>query len=295
MKRLHHLMSLCRGIPSLAFVSGLLFGMPGVVPVYTGLAAPEDAQPEIISIQMEVSDVVVTVRVPKGIMKVTLEGRSRLGVGNWTPRAIKRVDGSGGLLVIRIAYTKANEILRVRGDDKEELSAVFYKGTTDFRGQKDEGGDVLTPAPGQGNEFDSVAEAGDTNKVDGGEQRDVVESDIWSIHNDTLYFFNSLRGLQVIDLKDKSNPVIRGVLPMPAAGEQMYTLGDKHVILLVRDGCNWWGNDAESQAIIVNVAGNTPVIPQSATPFWSAGTTSAKAIVTALPPIPSMKSPRVVL
>ena len=256
-------MSLCRGIPSLAFVSGLLFGMPGVVPVYTGLAAPEDAQPEIISIQMEVSDVVVTVRVPKGIMKVTLEGRSRLGVGNWTPRAIKRVDGSGGLLVIRIAYTKANEILRVRGDDKEELSAVFYKGTTDFRGQKDEGGDVLTPAPGQGNEFDSVAEAGDTNKVDGGEQRDVVESDIWSIHNDTLYFFNSLRGLQVIDLKDKSNPVIRGVLPMPAAGEQMYTLGDKHVILLVRDGCNWWGNDAESQAIIVNVAGNTPVIEAS--------------------------------
>ena len=263
MKRLHHLMSLCRGIPALALVSGLLFGMPGVVPVYTGLAAPEDAQPEIISIQMEVSDVVVTVRVPKGIMKVTLEGRSRLGVGNWTPRAIKRVDGSGGLLVIRIAYTKANEILRVRGDDKEELSAVFYKGTTDFRGQKDEGGDVLTPAPGQGNEFDSVAEAGDTNKVDGGEQRDVVESDIWSIHNDTLYFFNSLRGLQVIDLKDKSNPVIRGVLPMPAAGEQMYTLGDKHVILLVRDGCNWWGNDAESQAIIVNVAGNTPVIEAS--------------------------------
>ena len=256
-------MSLCRGIPSLALVSGLLFGMPGVVPVYTGLAAPEDAQPEIISIQMEVSDVVVTVRVPKGIMKVTLEGRSRLGVGNWTPRAIKRVDGSGGLLVIRIAYTKANEILRVRGDDKEELSAVFYKGTTDFSGQKDEGGDVLTPAPGRGNEFDSVAEAGDANKDDGGEQRDVVESDIWSIHNDTLYFFNSLRGLQVIDLKDKSNPVIRGVLPMPAAGEQMYTLGDKHVILLVRDGCNWWGNDAESQAIIVNVAGNTPVIEAS--------------------------------
>ena len=263
MNRLHQFKSLCRGISALALVSGLLFGMPGVVPVFTGLAAPEDAQPEIISIQMEVSEVVVTVRVPKGIMKVTLEGRSRLGVGNWAPRAIKRVDGSGGLLVIRIAYTKANEILRVRGDDKEELSAVFYKGTTDFSGQKDEGGDVLTPAPGRGNEFDSVAEAGDANKDDGGEQRDVVESDIWSIHNDTLYFFNSLRGLQVIDLKDKSNPVIRGVLPMPAAGEQMYTLGDKHVILLARDGCNWWGNDAESQAIIVNVAGNTPVIEAS--------------------------------
>ena len=269
MKRSHHFKSLCRGIPALALVFGLLFGMPGVVPVSTGSAAPEDARPEIISISLEVSEVVVTVRVPKGITKVTLEGRSRLGVGSWAPRAIKRVDGSGGLLVIRIAYTKANEILRVRGDDKEELPAAFYKGTTDFNGQKDgaDGAGIVEadgpPAPGRGNEFDSVAESADANKNDGSEQRDVVESDIWSIHNDTLYFFNSLRGLQVIDIKDKSNPVIRGVLPMPAAGEQMYTLGDKHVILLVRDGCNWWGNDAESQAIIVNVAGNTPVIEAS--------------------------------
>ncbi len=269
MKRSHHFKSLCRGIPALALVFGLLFGMPGVVPVSTGSAAPEDARPEIISISLEVSEVVVTVRVPKGITKVTLEGRSRLGVGSWAPRAIKRVDGSGGLLVIRIAYTKANEILRVRGDDKEELPAAFYKGTTDFNGQKDEssGAGIVEadgpPAPGRGNEFDSVAESADANKDDGSEQRDVVESDIWSIHNDTLYFFNSLRGLQVIDLKDKGNPVVRGVLPMPAAGEQMYTLGDNHVILLVRDGCNWWGNDAESQAIIVNVAGNTPVIEAS--------------------------------
>ncbi|MFQ3167537.1 MAG: hypothetical protein ACI8QI_000065 [Limisphaerales bacterium] len=267
MKRLYHFKSLCRGIPALALVSGLLFGMPGVVPVSNGLAGPEDNLPEIISIQLEVSEVVVTVRVPKGITKVTLEGRSRLGSGNWAPRAIKRVDGTGGLLVFRIAYTKANEILRVRGDDNEELSAVFYKGTTDFSGQKDDSGGLLVAdggaPPGRGNEFDSVADAEDASKDSGDATRDVVESDIWSIHNDTLYFFNTLRGLQVIDLKDKSNPVIRGVLPMPAAGEQMYTLGDDHVILLARDGCNWWGNNAESQAIIVNITGDTPVITAS--------------------------------
>jgi len=207
--------------------------------------------------------------VPNGIKKVTLEGRSRLGIGAWAPRAVERVDGGGGLLVIRIAYTKANEILRVRGDSKEELPAVFYKGTTDFNGQKDDssGAGIVEadgpPAPGRGNELDSVAETADVGKADDSTPRDVVESDIWSIHNDTLYFFNTLRGLQVIDLKDKGNPVIRGVLPMPAAGEQMYTLGDDHVILLARDGCNWWGNDAESQAIIVDVTDDTPVISAS--------------------------------
>ena len=240
MNRLHHFKSFFRGISALALVSGLLFGMPGMIPVSNGLAGPEDNLPEIISIQLEVSEVVVTVRVPKGITKVTLEGRSRLGKGNWAPRAVERVDGSGGLLVIRIAYSKANEILRVRGDDKEELPAAFYKGTTDFNGQKDDadgGGSLVAdggapPEPGRGNEFDSVAETADADKAGDGAPRDVVESDIWSIHNDTLYFFNTLRGLQVIDLKDKSNPVIRGVLPMPAAGEQMYTLGDDHVILL---------------------------------------------------------------
>ena len=157
------------------------------------------ALPEIISIQLEVSEVVVTVRVPKGITKVTLEGRSRLGSGNWAPRAVERVDGSGGLLVIRIAYSKANEILRVRGDDKEELPAAFYKGTTDFNGQKDDtdGGVLMEdggvpPAPGRGNEFDSVAETADAGKADDGTPRDVVESPTFGVSTTTHFTFSIL-------------------------------------------------------------------------------------------------------
>ena len=99
MNRLHCFKSLSRGIPALLLVSAFLFGMPAMVPVSTGLAGPDDpdvaTRPEIISIQLEVSEVVVTVRVPKGITKVTLEGRSRLGSGNWTPRAGERVGGDG--------------------------------------------------------------------------------------------------------------------------------------------------------------------------------------------------------
>jgi len=43
------------------------------------------------------------------------------------------------------------------------------------------------------------------------------------------------------------------------------------------------------------LAGKTPLIPQFDTPFCKTGTTSAKAMVTAVPPMPSMKSPKVVL
>ena len=248
-------------IPALIAILALLVG---IIPV---TAAPENpdtpVRPEIVSIQFDGGEVVVTVRAPKGIKKVTLEGRPRLGSGNWTPRAIKRVDGTGGLLVFRLASSKSNELLRVRGDEKETLPAAFYKGTTEFNGQVENGSNVAmvedggVPEPGRENDLTSTDEKGE---VDGGGSREVVESDIWSFHKNKLYFFNNLRGLQVIDLTDKANPVIKGMLPMPASGEQMYMLGDDHVILLARDGCNWWGNSAESQAIIVNVSNDTPII-----------------------------------
>ena len=249
------------GIPALIAILALLVGITPVT------AAPENpdspAKPEIVSIQFDGGEVVVTVRVPKGIKKVTLEGRPRLGSGNWTPRAIKRVDGTGGLLVFRLASSKSNELLRVRGDEKETLPAAFYKGTTEFNGQVENGSNVAmvedggVPEPSRENDLNSSDEK---SEVDGGGSREVVESDIWSFHKNKLYFFNNLRGLQVIDLTDKANPVIKGMLPMPASGEQMYMLGDDHVILLARDGCNWWGNSAESQAIIVNVSNDSPTI-----------------------------------
>ena len=248
-------------IPAFFTLLALLLGITATK------AAPENpdapVRPEIVSIQFDGGEVVVTVRVPKGIKKVTLEGRPRLGRGNWTPRAIKRVDGTGGLLVFRLASSKSNEMIRVRGDEKETLPAAFYKGTTEFNSQVENGSNVAmvedggVPEPGRENDLTSTDEKGE---VDGGGSREVVESDIWSFHKNKLYFFNQLRGLQVIDLTDKANPVIKGVLPMPASGEQMYMLGDDHVILLARDGCNWWGNSAESQAIIVNVSNDTPTV-----------------------------------
>ncbi len=83
------------------------------------------ARPEIISIQVDVSEAVVSIQIPEGIKKVTLEGRSRLDSGNWAHKAIKQVDGTGGIVVIRVPYLKTNEIFRVRGDVEEELPATL--------------------------------------------------------------------------------------------------------------------------------------------------------------------------
>ena len=45
-------------------------------------ASPE-GQPVITSVRLEGTNVVVTVQVPAGVKRVTLECRGRLGAGNW--------------------------------------------------------------------------------------------------------------------------------------------------------------------------------------------------------------------
>src|SRR5438046_7347048 len=97
-------------------------------------ASPTD-QPLITAIRLEGTNVVVTAQVPDGIKRVTLECRSRLGAGSWQPRALTRLDGTGGEITFRIPKAAGLEVLRVRADDQEALPASFYSGTNSFAGQ----------------------------------------------------------------------------------------------------------------------------------------------------------------
>src|SRR5437016_5844699 len=218
-------------------------------------ASPED-QPVITSIRLERTNVVVTAQVPDGIRRVTLECRSRLGAGSWEPRAVTRLDGSGGPAAVRIPKAVGLEMLRVRADDREPLPGSFYSGTNSFAGQPVSSGGLpgVLAGPGDARGADPAA---------GAPSRDVVESDIWKVSGDTLYFFNQYRGLQVIDISAPDAATVKGVLPLPAAGEQMYLLDTNHVVLLARDGCGWWGGDAESRVLIVDVGGATPKVVAS--------------------------------
>lgn len=51
------------------------------------------------------------------------------------------------------------------------------------------------------------------------------ESDVWKIHGERIYFFNRLRGLQVVDATDRTKPILAGRLAMAGVGEEMYLLG----------------------------------------------------------------------
>src|SRR5437773_6803945 len=202
----------------------------------------------IDSIQSETTNIVVKAQVPVGVLRVTLECRDRFGGGAWEPRAVVRLDGSGGPVTFRLARSRPFEALRVRADATEPLPASFYAGTNSFYQQFTGSGspvDVRGP-------MDSIGNTAPTQDA----PRDVVESDIWKIRGQTLYFFNQLRGLQVIDLSNPDTPAVRGTLDLPAAGEDMYLLDDKYVVLLVRDGCGY--ND--NQVVVVADSGAQPSV-----------------------------------
>jgi len=216
-----------------------------------------ETAPVITSIRLEGTNVVVVASVPADMTKVTLEACRRLRGEAWTPKAVGRLDGTGGELTFRLGLSPDLELLRVRADTREALPEFFYRGPSTFDGQPVSAG-VVSAAP-SGGSLTTLAGVGAFSALDSqiSQLRAVTEPDIWEINGDTLYFFNQYRGLQVIDISQPDSPVVRGTLPIAAAGEQMYLLDDTHVVLLARDGCNW-GADADSQALVVEISQGKP-------------------------------------
>src|SRR5688572_23533780 len=216
--------------------------------------------PVIQSIQVETTNLVVTARVPAGRVRVVLETRDRFRTGTWTPVAVQRGGGESGTIAFRLPRTSEFAYFRVRADATEPLPPSFYTGTYSFDPQPVTSwfGPMYWPyypgvltfdgANDQSPVFTTMGNAGS-----GGtpvEARTVVESDIWRLAGDTLYFFNQNRGLQIIDVKNPDTATIRGTLNLPAVGEQMYLLSSNHVVLLTQPAC---GGD-NSEVLIVNTS-----------------------------------------
>ena len=81
---------------------------------------------------------------------------------------------------------------------------------------------------------------------------EAVESDIWKVEGNILYFFNQNRGLQIYDLTTPWAPERMAYLRMPALGEQMYVLDDQRVVLLLRRPRELDGVVPGDQAVLSN-------------------------------------------
>jgi alpha-tubulin suppressor-like RCC1 family protein len=242
----------------LGLVAGLAWAMAARSEPTIG-ADPGAAEPVITSIRLEGTNVIVVAQVPPGITRVTLQGCRRLAGEAWTPRAVARLNGAGGEVTLRVARSTDLELLRVRADEKEALPSFFYQGPTSFAGQPLSGGTAGLTAGAPGGLGVVNFSDNDPTRTPAAPTQDraVVESDIWKLDGDTLYFFNQYRGLQVIDVSQPDAPLVRGTLSLAAAGEQMYLFDDSHVVLLVHDGCSA-GLSAQSQVAMVEIRDGTP-------------------------------------
>lgn len=244
----------------------LCLGAVADVPVSAG---DSPLAPAIQSVRRDGTNVVVTVYAPDTLRRIVLECRPRMGSGNWVAREIGWPDGKSGEFTFTLPLSRELEMIRVRGDDTEAmpLPASFYQGRNLFDAVRTTGeatkgillgtaGGSTTPVLDGTTAIPGASEAGPS----GAPVRSVVESDIWQVDGRTIYFFNQNRGLQVIDVANPDVPVVRGQLPLAAAGEQMYLLpasgpdGARFAALLIRDGCNW----NQGAVVLVKILNGVP-------------------------------------
>jgi len=101
-----------------------------------------------------------------------------------------------------------------------------------------------------------------------------VESDIWETYGTSVYYFNQLRGLQVIDLSNPSNPLLTATYRLPAVGQDLYVVqgagSTNYAILLTRQ---YDQNTYQSSTGILMVAicgGTTQLVSSNNLPGWMA-------------------------
>lgn len=150
----------------------------------------------------------------------------------------------------------------IKLDARGKFPAKFFKGAKTFAGSAEE---TSSPAYGVGDIAIAYSASSKVATKDASTQAiSVEESDIWKIEGNTIYLFNQLRGLQVIDATNPSDPVLAGHLRLPARGEDMYVgqtaTGRKRALLLMRsdDASSWWSQN--SVLASVDLTGADPAV-----------------------------------
>jgi hypothetical protein len=180
-----------------------------------------------VSLTLMVKKKTVSVAVTRGVQQVVLEQKSGEG---WKPLSVaypatstmSLLPGATRLVTFRLAADIPASSLRAQGYRNAKFPSRFRHGKRSFvRKDLSSGGQVLASTNAlNGTTNLAVTDARTTSTS----TQAVVESDIWQIVGDRVYFFNQYRGLQIFDLSDPTQPARIGSLRLPASGEQMFVL-----------------------------------------------------------------------
>jgi hypothetical protein len=217
------------------------------------------------------------VKIPEGCSRLTIEYRSR-GSLRWQTHKTLSPSGKAELLKLdaprgvsvadwrAIATFSPVSTQPVTG----ALPRSFFKGQRSFKKSVSETYERLETATNLGASIGTALKstptarvanlasvvASDTIQTKGTPTTEVQESDIWKVSGNTVFFFNQLRGLQVIDVTDKANPRLKANFRLAESGEDMFVRDtenpdEKNIILLTRTP------DSKTQAVSLRYSGNT--------------------------------------
>ena len=199
-----------------------------------------------------------TVMVPEGMASVSLQRYQ--GPGGW-----KTVNSQGGVVgSFTFDLTSDSKKIQWRAlgwyvggtVSRDKFPAKFYKGKKSFGPIKSAA--ASRPASLRLDYMRALPlMVQDTEVKEQVPTATPVEADIWKVEGNTVYFFNQLRGLQVLDLADPADPRLTASLRLPAVGQDLYLLpgtqGDRTVVLLTQSSSA--GGDPWTRINLVKVAG----------------------------------------
>lgn len=226
-------------------LQGFLIGLLLVSAAASAKASPGPAWREA-TISIGESRRAVEVTVPDGAKRIAVEVLN--SKGRWIRWATRKVPAGRSLMMLNIPARAASRTWRAWAEVPGSLKfpAAFYKGKKTFgkAASSGYGEPGLNAALLREGRVSSIATPDPTTPGgDVGTEAKTEEADIWKAEGSTVFFFNQLRGLQVLDLSNPAEPLLVCSLRLPAVGQDLYVLpesgGVRHALLLARDPEDW--------------------------------------------------------
>lgn len=208
----------------------------------SGVFAASISGQKALKMKLSADRLTAEVTVPEGVGSVTLQKFQRNG--GW--QQVVSQSAVVGVMTFTLPATAKNVQWRALGwyeletASRSKFPVRFYKGKNKFGPVKANGGSLLASR-------DLALPSTAINVASPTTPDTPVEADIWKVDGNTVYFFNQLRGLQVLDLTDPADPRLTASLRLPAVGQDLYVLpsttADRTIILLTqgwtRDSGSW--------------------------------------------------------
>jgi len=251
---------------------------------------------ELIPLTIDAAHKTASLIVPKSVASVKIESRPVRG-GKWTPFTTVSVKATPSTVRVSLPANFANKSWRVsivRASSpatKTKYPAKFYSGKKSFAPAVATSYAVqASQSLGASNSIKSTSSVSVNASV--GSMAPVtlnsaasqsiptpttgtpVQADIWETSGTTAYFFNQLRGLQVIDLSTPSNPILSATYRLPAVGQDLYVVqgnGSTNYAILLTQQNNPDTAQYSTGVLMLAVSGpSVQLVSSNSFPGWMA-------------------------